>query len=43
VAGNAPVAGARQNCIFNRSYYENVLMVRVHQEYLAKQHLPPNW
>jgi len=29
--------------IFNRSYYENVLMVRVHQEYLAKQHLPPNW
>jgi PPK2 family polyphosphate:nucleotide phosphotransferase len=27
--------------IFNRSYYEEVLVVRVHQEYLAKQHLPP--
>jgi len=26
--------------IFNRSYYEEVLVVRVHQEYLAKQHLP---
>jgi polyphosphate kinase 2 (PPK2 family) len=29
--------------IFNRSFYEDVLVVRVHQEYLAKQHLPPNW
>ena len=27
--------------IFNRSYYEEVLVVRVHQEYLLKQHLPP--
>jgi PPK2 family polyphosphate:nucleotide phosphotransferase len=27
--------------IFNRSYYEEVLVVRIHQEYLQKQHLPP--
>ena len=27
--------------IFNRSYYEEVLVVRVHREYLAKQQLPP--
>lgn len=27
--------------IFNRSYYEEVLAVRVHQEFLAKQKLPP--
>jgi PPK2 family polyphosphate:nucleotide phosphotransferase len=27
--------------IFNRSYYEEVLVVRVHQEFLVKQHLPP--
>jgi PPK2 family polyphosphate:nucleotide phosphotransferase len=27
--------------IFNRSYYEEVLAVRVHPEYLAKQKLPP--
>jgi PPK2 family polyphosphate:nucleotide phosphotransferase len=26
--------------IFNRSYYEEVLVVRVHQEFLLKQHLP---
>ena len=26
--------------IFNRSYYEEVLVVRVHQELLVKQHLP---
>jgi PPK2 family polyphosphate:nucleotide phosphotransferase len=26
--------------IFNRSYYEEVLVVRVHQEFLTKQHLP---
>jgi PPK2 family polyphosphate:nucleotide phosphotransferase len=26
--------------IFNRSYYEDVLVVRVHPELLAKQHLP---
>jgi PPK2 family polyphosphate:nucleotide phosphotransferase len=28
--------------IFNRSYYEEVLVVRVHPEFLAKQHLPPS-
>ena len=27
--------------IFNRSYYEEVLVVRIHQEYVQKQHLPP--
>jgi PPK2 family polyphosphate:nucleotide phosphotransferase len=27
--------------IFNRSYYEEVLVVRVHQELLTRQHLPP--
>ena len=27
--------------IFNRSYYEEVLVVRVHPELLANQHLPP--
>jgi PPK2 family polyphosphate:nucleotide phosphotransferase len=27
--------------IFNRSYYEEVLVVRVHQNFLVKQHLPP--
>lgn len=27
--------------IFNRSYYEETLVVRVHQEFLAKQKLPP--
>jgi len=27
--------------IFNRSYYEEALVVRVHQEFLTKQHLPP--
>ncbi len=27
--------------IFNRSYYEEVLVVRVHPEFLEKQHLPP--
>jgi PPK2 family polyphosphate:nucleotide phosphotransferase len=27
--------------IFNRSYYEEVLVVRVHPEILDKQHLPP--
>jgi PPK2 family polyphosphate:nucleotide phosphotransferase len=27
--------------IFNRSYYEEVLVVRVHEEYLKKQKLPP--
>ena len=26
--------------VFNRSYYEEVLVVRVHQDLLAKQHLP---
>jgi PPK2 family polyphosphate:nucleotide phosphotransferase len=28
--------------IFNRSYYEEVLVVRVHQELLARQKLPPS-
>ena len=28
--------------IFNRSYYEEVLVVRVHPEFLAKQKLPPD-
>jgi PPK2 family polyphosphate:nucleotide phosphotransferase len=27
--------------IFNRSYYEEVLVVRVHEELLEQQHLPP--
>lgn len=27
--------------IFNRSYYEEVLVVKVHPEYLKKQHVPP--
>jgi PPK2 family polyphosphate:nucleotide phosphotransferase len=27
--------------VFNRSYYEEVLVVRVHKELLARQHLPP--
>jgi len=27
--------------IFNRSYYEEVLVVKVHPEYLGYQHLPP--
>jgi len=27
--------------IFNRSYYEETLIVRVHPEYLAKENLPP--
>ena len=28
--------------IFNRSYYEEVLVVRVHEDILARQKLPPN-
>ena len=28
--------------IFNRSYYEDVLVVRVHPELLAKQKIPPS-
>ena len=27
--------------IFNRSYYEEVLVVRVHRDLLAKEHIPP--
>src|SRR5262249_35841008 len=27
--------------IFNRSYYEETLVVRVHEDFLAKQRLPP--
>ncbi len=39
-AGKAlPVRG--QIGIFNRSYYEDVLVVRVHPEMLEEQHLPP--
>jgi PPK2 family polyphosphate:nucleotide phosphotransferase len=30
-----------QIAIFNRSYYEEVLVVRVHPEFLERQHLPP--
>jgi PPK2 family polyphosphate:nucleotide phosphotransferase len=29
--------------VFNRSYYEEVLTVRVHPEFLAKQRLPPQF
>ena len=29
--------------IFNRSHYEEVLVVRVHREILDKQRLPPSW
>jgi PPK2 family polyphosphate:nucleotide phosphotransferase len=29
--------------IFNRSYYEETLVVRVHPEFLAPQHLPKKW
>src|SRR2546423_11875531 len=32
--------GRRTIGIFNRSYYEEVLVVRVHPELLARQHLP---
>jgi polyphosphate kinase 2 (PPK2 family) len=28
--------------IFDRSYYEEVLVVRVHPEFLSRQHLPPH-
>jgi len=28
--------------IFNRSYYEEVLIVRVHEEILERQKLPPS-
>jgi polyphosphate kinase 2 (PPK2 family) len=28
--------------IFNRSYYEETLVVRVHREFLEKQKLPPD-
>ena len=28
--------------IFNRSYYEEVLVVKVHPEFMRAQHLPPN-
>ena len=34
-------AESRAIGIFNRSYYEEVLVVRVHPEFLAKQKLPP--
>jgi polyphosphate kinase 2 (PPK2 family) len=34
-------AQSRAIGIFNRSYYEEVLVVRVHPEFLARQKLPP--
>lgn len=33
--------GKGRIAIFNRSYYEEVLIVRVHPHFLDKQHLPP--
>jgi PPK2 family polyphosphate:nucleotide phosphotransferase len=39
VMRHAPMRG--QIGIFNRSHYEEVLVVRVHPELLARQHLPP--
>jgi PPK2 family polyphosphate:nucleotide phosphotransferase len=39
VNGHLPARG--QIGIFNRSYYEEVLVVRVHPEILARQKLPP--
>ena len=38
-ANNLPERG--RIGIFNRSYYEEVLVVRVHPEYLQAQKLPP--
>jgi PPK2 family polyphosphate:nucleotide phosphotransferase len=38
-AGRIPPRG--KIGIFNRSYYEEVLVVRVHHELLVQQHLPP--
>ncbi len=29
--------------VFNRSYYEEVLIVRVHPDYLENQNIPKNW
>ena len=29
-------------CVFNRSYYEETLIVRVHKEFLERQKLPPS-
>lgn len=37
---NAPERGMIG--IFNRSYYEEVLVVRVHPQFLSAQHLPPD-
>jgi polyphosphate kinase 2 (PPK2 family) len=34
-------AGARAHWDFNRSHYEETLVVRVHREFLEKQTLPP--
>ncbi len=39
-AKNAPERGMIG--IFNRSYYEEVLVVRVHPQFLSAQHLPPD-
>jgi polyphosphate kinase 2 (PPK2 family) len=41
VAGGAASAGRGSIGIFNRSYYEEVLVVRVHSELLQRQKLPP--
>jgi PPK2 family polyphosphate:nucleotide phosphotransferase len=38
---NARLPETGHIAIFNRSYYEEVLVVRVHPEYLDAQHLPP--
>ena len=35
-------ARAGEDWIFNRSYYEEVLIVRVHKEILARQKIPPS-
>lgn len=37
---NKPLPERGRIGVFNRSYYEEVLVVRVHQELLAKEHLP---
>jgi polyphosphate kinase 2 (PPK2 family) len=41
VAGGAASAGRGSIGIFNRSYYEEVLVVRVHSELLQRQKLAP--
>lgn len=36
----AAVPARGEICIFNRSHYENVLVTRVHPEYILSEHLP---